>query len=124
MKDHNSEDLASNFGYSTKLLENNDTQDIAPDLCNTIDRENTLVKCLDAINKTCIQGSKQKACVCVICDSFIIGTEKVCWLKEEQLQQKNSVLSVSYLESNAGASCIIEKRRYKNQKYNPTRISN
>ena len=66
-----------------------ETRDIVPDLCNTIHRKKALMKSLDVINRTCTQSSKYKACVCVICDCFIIGTEKVCWLKEEQLQQKS-----------------------------------
>ena len=47
-----------------------------PLLCGTIDRKEPLNKCLNVINRTCTQNSKHKACVCVVCDCFIIGTEK------------------------------------------------
>ena len=40
--------------------------------------------------------------VCVICDCYIIGTEPICWLTQDQLLNKKSVLSISYLESNTG----------------------
>ena len=60
------------------------------------------MKCLDAINRTCTQSSKYKAYLCVICNCFMIGTEQVYWLIEEQLQHNKLVLSVTYLESNTG----------------------
>ena len=79
-----------------------DQTSVIPDLCGTIDRKETLRKCLDVIDRTSTQNRRHKARVCVVCDSFIIGTEKNCWLTEEQLQNKKSVLSVTYLESTAG----------------------
>ena len=66
----------------------NHTNNIPP-LCDTIDRKGPLNKCLKLINRTCTGNSYHKACVCVVCDCFIIGTEKVCWLTEEQLHQKS-----------------------------------
>ena len=78
MDDSIGEDLAINIANNGKPLDHNDTQDYVPDLCKTINRKQTLVKCLDVINRTCTQGSKHKACVCVICDCFIIRTEIFC----------------------------------------------
>ena len=51
-------------------------KDIVPDLCSTICRKESLGKCLDLINRTSTQSLRHKACVCVVCDCFIIGTEK------------------------------------------------
>ena len=49
-----------------------------------------------------MSDSKHKACVCSICDCFIIGVEEIKWLNEEQLKAKESYLSVQFLESMAG----------------------
>ena len=87
---------------SEECVNHDNTQDVVPDLCSTIHRKGPLMKCLDVIDRTSTQSLNHKACVCVVCDCFIIGTEKVCWLKEEQLQQKSAILSTCYLESNAG----------------------
>ena len=54
---------------------------------------------MNFINRTNTTTSKHKACVCAICDCFIIGTEPICWLTEEQLKLKESILSVDFLES-------------------------
>ena len=69
-----------------------------PDLCSTINRDDRLDECLSALTRTQTTGSNHKACVCVICDCFIIGIEKICWLSEAKLQAKQSVLSVHFVE--------------------------
>ena len=46
--------------------------------------------------------NNHKACVCIICDSFIIGVEKICWLNEEEIATKQSYLSVDYFQSVTG----------------------
>ena len=74
---------------------------VVPSLCETIQREQPLSKTLEILNRTKRSNSNHHACVCVVCDSFIIGTEPICWLSTEQLLEKTSVLSVSYLESSA-----------------------
>ena len=72
-----------------------------PNLNNSINRIDTLNNCLDQINKTSTTDSKHKACVCVICDCFIIGIEPICWLSEDDLKSKDAVLSTSYLEKHS-----------------------
>ena len=81
-----------------------------PDLCGTIDRKDPLDKSLKMISRTERSGIKHSACVCVICDCFIIGTEPICWLAQEQIKEKESVLSVSYLELNVGKQLPIGLR--------------
>jgi len=69
-----------------------------PDLCSTINRNDRLHECLTALTRTKTTGSNHKACVYVICDCFIIGIEKICWLSEAKLQAKQSILSVRFVE--------------------------
>ena len=57
-----------------------------------------LKKCLHSLTRTRLHSERHKACVCVICDCFIIGTEKMNWLSEEDLLRKKEYLSVKYLE--------------------------
>ena len=57
---------------------------------------------LNILNRTKTADSNHHACVWMVCDSFIMGTEPIFWLSKEHLLSKTSVLSVSYLESNAG----------------------
>ena len=56
-------------------------------------------KSIDFITRTKTKETTHKACVCVICDCFIIGIEPICWLTTEQLKTKESILSVEYYES-------------------------
>ena len=70
-----------------------------PSLCSSINRSGPLNQSLNLINRTNVAASKHKACVCVICDCFIIGTESICWLTTEQLKVRESILSVDFLES-------------------------
>ena len=71
-----SEDSSGSIASDTKSCVFNDTQNTVFDLCDTIDRETPLNKCLNVINRTHTSNSKHKACICVACDCFIIGTEK------------------------------------------------
>ena len=73
-----------------------------PQLCKTINRRIPLDRSLEELTKTKVSDSKHKACVCSICDCFIIGVEEIKWLNEEQLKAKESYLSVQFLESMAG----------------------
>ena len=70
-----------------------------PQLCQSIDRHGPLNLSLELINRTNTMGKNHKACVCVVCDCFIIGTEPIHWLTTEQLKMKESYLSVDFLES-------------------------
>jgi len=47
-----------------------------PNLSETISRGPILLEALNALNRTNINGNTHKACVCVVCDSFIIEIEK------------------------------------------------
>ena len=69
-----------------------------PELCESINRGDTMNKCLEVLTRTKTTGCKHKTCVWVICDCFIIGTEKLCWISEDQLKVKEEILSVKYLE--------------------------
>ena len=73
-----------------------------PQLCKTINRRIPLDRSLEELTKTKVSDSKHKACVCSICDCFIIGVEEIKWLNEKQLKAKESYLSVQFLESMAG----------------------
>ena len=68
-------------------------------MCEAISRSGPLHQSLNFINRTNVKDGKHKACVCVICDCFIIGTESICWLTTEQLKLRESFLSVDFLES-------------------------
>ena len=57
---------------------------IVPDLCSTINRKGALNECLTQLSRTKTRGCNHKACVCIICDCFIIGVEKICWLSEKK----------------------------------------
>ena len=80
-----------------------------PPLCSTINRSIPLDKALDELTRTEMITSKHKACVCVICDSFIIGIEKIKWLSESQLIAKEAILSVNYLEDLQGQELPYSK---------------
>ena len=54
------------------------------------------------ITRTKCSNTEHKACVCVICDCFIIGVEPIYWLLERQLKSKESVISVDFLEGLTG----------------------
>ena len=87
-----------------------------PSLCADIDRKNTLEKALKFLTKTEVEEDppvspdspetsnlsteKHRACVCIICDSFIIGTEEIVWLPKEAIKRKSSYLSTSYYTTN------------------------
>ena len=82
-----------------------DNKDNIPSLFNTISRIDTLNDALSFINRTNTTGSDHKACICVVCDCFIIGTEPICWLTTEQLKLKECVLSIDFLESTTAKKC-------------------
>ena len=73
-----------------------------PKLCNTINRCISLEKSLEALCRTKITQESHKACICVICDSFIIGVEEICWLDQEKIICKKDYLSVDYFQSVTG----------------------
>ena len=73
-----------------------------PNLCGTIDRLSAVEKCLKYVTQTKVSGNKHKACVCAVCDSFIIGVEDICWLAEEAILGKKEYLSVKFLEQIVG----------------------
>ena len=73
-----------------------------PNLCGTIDRLSVVEKCLKYVTRTKVSRSKHKACVCAVCDSFIIGVEDICWLGEEAILGKKEYLSVEFLEHIVG----------------------
>ena len=50
--------------------------DKIPELCNSVDRSDLLDKSLEVLTRTRTLHNNHKACVCIICDSFIIGVEK------------------------------------------------
>ena len=83
---------------------------VVPDLCKTINRTGFLDECLTQLSRTNTSGCNRKACICVICDCFIIGVEKICWLSEERLIAKKSYLSVSHLEATANKRIPIGLR--------------
>ena len=55
---------------------------VVPQLSSTISRKKPLEESLSAITRTKCSDTKHKACVCVICDCFIIGVEPILWLTE------------------------------------------
>ena len=77
---------------------------LIPTLCASVDRKGPVKKALEYLTRTKVQGSDNdhQPCVCVICDSFIIGTETICYLSKSQLLAKTSYLHVSYLENMIG----------------------
>ena len=81
-----------------------------PDLCNTINRTEVLDECLSQLSRTNTSGCNHKACVCVVCDCFMIGVEKICWLSQKQLIAKESYLSVSHHEATANKRIPIALR--------------
>ena len=74
-----------------------------PDLCKGINKDKVLNNCIKYLNRTHIMNNQHSKCVCVVCDSYSIGTEQILWLSEEMLKAKESYLSVQYLES------VVEK---------------
>ena len=81
-----------------------------PDLCNTNNRTEVLDECLSQLCRTNTSGCNHKACVCVICDCFIIGVEKICWLSKDKLIAKEFYLSVSHLEETSNKRIPIALR--------------
>ena len=72
-----------------------------PDLCGFIDRKKAAKSALEYTTRTKINGTdnEHRACVCTVCDSYIIGTEPICWLTKTEILNKRHLLSVSYLEN-------------------------
>ena len=70
-----------------------------PDLCGFIDRKKAAKNALDYTTRTTINetNDEHKACVCTVCDSYIIGIEPVCWLSKSDILNKRHLLSASYL---------------------------
>ena len=65
---------------SDKKIQNDcslEKKPIVPNINLSIDRINVLNKCLQPLTRTRLHSERHKACVCVICDCFIIGTEKL-----------------------------------------------
>ena len=71
---------------------------------NDLNKEKAIFDCMKYLNRTHKGHNSHCACVCVVCDSFIVGTDPIRWLSEEMLQYKESYLSVGYLES------VVQKR--------------
>ena len=83
-------------------------------MCSTVDIENSVAKAIGYIRRTCSQwGGKNpcitscdnmtfSACVCVVCDTFIIGTEEICWLSKKYLLSFKSLLGSRELEEYMG----------------------
>ena len=92
--------MTGSDSFDSKLQDecNLSKKPIVPELTKSIDRKNVLQKCLQSLTRTRLHNNTHKACVCVICDCFIIGTEKINWLSEEDLLRKEEYLSVQYLE--------------------------
>ena len=72
-------------------------------MCSSISRKEPLQRSLDYLVGRSHVGNDHssgkhlhKACVCVVCDTFIKGTEPICYLTSDQLVRKSSVLSVNY----------------------------
>ena len=53
---------------------------------------------------TSCDNMKFSACVCVVCDTFIIGTEEICWLSKTDLLRFKSLLGSKELEEYMGKS--------------------
>ena len=77
-------------------------EQVRPQPCQSISRKNSLDKALKFLTRTEIARNMHKACVCVICDTFIVGVEKIYWLSVDQLLSKESYLSVKFVESTTG----------------------
>ena len=89
-----------------------------PSLCGDIKRKDTLERALSYLTRTKVEEDitvgaafpdtpnlnqeLHRACVCVICDCFIIGTEEIVWLSKDTILNKASYLSTNYYESNTG----------------------
>ena len=96
-----------------------------PDLCSTVDIENSVAKAIGYIKRTCSHWGKNNpcitncdnmtfsACVCVVCDTFIIGTEEICWLSKDDLIKFKPFLGSKALEEYIGKSLPREiKEQY------------
>ena len=78
-----------------------------PSLCADINRKDTLEKALEFLTRTKIGDEptehpvpngasaftteKHRACVCVICDSFIIGTKEIGGYQKKQLKVNQAI---------------------------------
>ena len=73
-------------------------------LCIDVDKKKYVKEALNYLTRTEVQANKthHQPCVCVVCDSFIIGTEKTCYLSKDELLNKKSYLDLSYLEDIIG----------------------
>ena len=81
-----------------------------PKLSGTVNRYFSLEKSLEALCRTKITQNTHKACICVICDSFIIGVEEIFQLDPEQIICKKDYLSVDYFQSVTGKIIPTELR--------------
>ena len=81
---------------------NKKRRSVQPSLVNTVERISTLNDSLEFLNRTRVSDNTHKACVCIICDCFIIGVEKIYWLTTDQIRAKEAYLSVQYFQSTTG----------------------
>ena len=102
---------------------NNSLDVQVPELSNTVERIGTLNNSLEVLNRTRTSHNSHKACVCIICDCFIIGVEKIYWLTTEQIKLKESYLSVNYFQCNTG-KVIPDELREQYKIHNNEQLSN
>ena len=80
-------------------------------LCESVSRSIPLQKSLDYLaSRTCLSSDDisegyHKACVCLICDRFIKGTQKYIFVKSATILKNQHVLSVDYF--NKSSNCSI-----------------
>ena len=91
--------------------------ELIKELTSSISRKEPLVKTLEyLVDRTYVGPDRvsgkplHKACVCVICDRFIKGTEPIHHLSSDQLRRQSSVLSVSYYNKETNI-CITQNLR-------------
>ena len=76
-----------------------------PDLVSTVERKQCLSESLNVLTqKTQIKENNNihKANVCVLCDCFILGIEKVQYVKPSTILKNKDVLSVDYYNTTTG----------------------
>ena len=71
-----------------------------PNILDSLDTDNSVKEALQYLRRTKISDDDDvhAACVCVICDTFIIGVEPVHWISRDILLKDKSRLSVKCYE--------------------------
>ena len=120
----NEQDKQKRISQMTKINEKNKNEKSAnntiiretlniPEIFEDLNIEQSMNEALEQMMMTSIDDDEWHcAMICIVCDRFIIGTEKLCWIAPYELKKSEQRLSVENYETNLGYKLPSELRDY------------